>query len=303
MRAVVIGANWGLVHVYALRQAGVEVVALGGRDRSQLANVATLHGIAHIVDSAAEIRALAPDLVTLATPAASHADWLRELADIPVICEKPLFGLQASAAALEGLGSQLWVNYAFAFLDTAQALLALRPRLGVIHRVELHCHYELPLQFSPAQWWLEVASHPLSFLVHLCGEPRWLPGESHRLGDQILCRLGATQADLSCHLRPGLSGIRQLIRLHTDAGLVELQGGFVWGQSWRYEPLRLNGEALTAGEWCAEDCWTRANMRSIAAMVGQFRGDTSVRGGLSLGLFNAAKAFPIDALIQQAWRD
>ena len=71
MRAVVVGANWGLVHVYALRQAGVEVVALGGRDRSQLANVATLHGIAHIVDSAAEIRALAPDLVTLATPAAT----------------------------------------------------------------------------------------------------------------------------------------------------------------------------------------------------------------------------------------
>ena len=88
MRAVVVGANWGLVHVYALRQAGVEVVALGGRDRHQLANVAALHGIAHIVDSAAEIRALAPDLVTLATPAASHGDWLRELAD-----RDPLTGL------------------------------------------------------------------------------------------------------------------------------------------------------------------------------------------------------------------
>ena len=85
MRAVVIGANWGLVHVYALRQAGVEVVALGGRERQQLANVAARHGIAHIVDSAAEIRALAPDLVTLATPAVSHGDWLRELADWPVI--------------------------------------------------------------------------------------------------------------------------------------------------------------------------------------------------------------------------
>ena len=44
-------------------------------------------------------------------------------------------------------------------------------------------------------------------------------------------------------------------------------------------------------------------MRSIAAMVGQFRGETSVREGLSLGLFNAAKALPIDTLIQQAWRD
>jgi hypothetical protein len=42
-------------------------------------------------------------------------------------------------------------------------------------------------------------------------------------------------------------------------------------------------------------------MRSIAAMVSQFRGERSVREGLSQGLFNAAKAMPIDTLIQQAW--
>ncbi len=302
MRAIVVGANWGLVHVYALRQAGVEVVALGGRDRQQLEAIAAVHGIPHIVDSVAAVRALAPDLVTLATPAASHAAWLQELTDLPVICEKPLFGLMADAEALNGVGERLWVNYAFAFLDTSRALLVLRPRLGQIYRLELLCRHDLPLSFSPAQWWLEVASHPLSFLVHLCGEPRWNPVESRRAGDQIFCHLGATAAELSCQHSPGLSGIRQLIRLHTDAGLVELQGGFIWGHAWRYEPLRLNGEAMTEGEWCAEDCWTRANMRSIAAMVSQFRGECSVREGLSQGLFNAAKALPIDTLIQQAWR-
>ena len=164
--------------VQALRQAGVEVVALGGRDRQQLHAVAAEQGIPHVVDSLAEIRELAPDLVTLATPAATHGTWLRDLADLPVICEKPLFGLEASPSLLDSLGERLWINYAFAFLETAQALQELWPRLGMIHRVELSCEYRMPLHFSPAQWWLEVASHPLSFLVHLLGEPRWLAGES-----------------------------------------------------------------------------------------------------------------------------
>ena len=138
-RAVVVGAHWGLVHVQALRQAGVEVVALGGRDRQQLQSVAAEQGIPFVVDSLAEIRELAPDLVTLATPAATHGSWLRDLASLPVICEKPLFGLDASPALLDSLGERLWVNYAFAFLETAQALRSLWPRLGVIHRVELSC--------------------------------------------------------------------------------------------------------------------------------------------------------------------
>ena len=59
---------------------------------------------------------------------------------------------------------------------------------------------------------------------------------------------------------------------------------------------------LTDGEWCAEDCWLRANVRSIETMVRQFRGELSPREGLSQGLFSAAKALPIDQLIQRAWQ-
>lgn len=301
-RAVVVGAHWGLVHVQALRQAGVEVVALGGRDRQQLHGVAAEQGIPYVVDSLAEIRELAPDLVTLATPAATHGTWLRDLADLPVICEKPLFGLEASSTQLDSLGERLWINYAFAFLETAQALQELWPRLGGIHSVELSCEYRMPLHFSPAQWWLEVASHPLSFLVHRLGEPRWLAGESWRDGDRIGCRIGATPAQLLCREASDFTGIRQSLRLHSEAGLVELSGGFDWGSPWRYAPLRLNGQPLTEGEWCAEDCWLRANVRSIGTMIRQFRGELSPREGLSQGLFSAAKALPIDQLIQRAWR-
>ena len=303
MRAAIIGCNWGQLHIHALRTHGVEVVALCGLPLAHAQTVAQSHGVALATDSVARLLEpdLALDLVVLTTPAVTHATLLNQLASLPVICEKPLFGLNSESTSPERLGAPVWVNYAFAFLDSAQQIAALRPRLGAIHELVLACEYDMPLNFSSAQWWLEVASHPLSFLTHLFGEPRWVEGESRREGDTIYCRIGGIAAQLSCVACPGLQGISQQLRIYGELGNMTLDGGFTQGKAWVYQPLLWNGNPCNQGEWCAEDCWVRANVRSIGQILRQLRGELTVREGLSLGLFNPVKAAPIDDLIRHAW--
>ncbi|MGL4206563.1 MAG: Gfo/Idh/MocA family protein [Aeromonadaceae bacterium] len=304
MRAAIIGCNWGQIYIQGLRHHGVEVVALCGLPKERAEALARQHKIPVATDSVARLLApdLALDLVVLATPAVTHAALLRQLSGLPVICEKPLFGLEARSLGGAGLGEQVWVNYAFAFLDSAQQIAALKPRLGAIERLQLACEYDLPLNFSPAQWWLEVASHPLSFLVHLFGEPRWVEGESWRHDNTLDCRIGGIAAQLSCSPRPGLKGISQQLRIKGEQGEIVLEGRFSQGEPWRYQPLLWNGQACNQGEWCPEDCWVRANVRSMGQILRQLRGELTVREALSLGLFNPAKAAPLDELIRHAWK-
>lgn len=180
MQAAIIGCNWGQIYIQGLRQHGVEVVALCGLPKEQAEVVARQHQVSFATDSVARLLEsdLALDLVVLATPAVTHAALLSQLVGLAVICEKPLFGLNSVPLTQGAIGESVWVNYAFAFLDSAQQIAQLKPRLGAIQRLELFCEYDLSLNFSPAQWWLEVASHPLSFLVHLFGEPRWIEGRA-----------------------------------------------------------------------------------------------------------------------------
>ena len=306
MKAVVIGANWGLVHVYALRAAGVEVIALGGRCAQELQPLAAEHGIPCVVDSYAAVRALAPDLVSLATPAAVHLQGLQALRDLPVICEKPLLGQQGEAQALLTLGDRLWVNYAFAFLPAAQTLLALRGRLGRLHRVEMQCDYALPQSFTPQQGWFEIGTHPLSFLTLLCGEPRW-ERQSRREGETLHCSLGGVPAVLRCQQRAQpqgtqQQGIAQRLALYCEAGLVELSGAFRLGQPWQYDALRLNGQALCAATPPGQDAWIQANQSSLATMVRQFAGELTPLQAVQAGVFPACRAWPIDQLLIAAWQ-
>lgn len=296
-RALLIGCNWGRVHLGAYRQAGIEVVGLLGRREEPVARIARQQGIPHALTRFEEIAALAPDLVSLATPAVSHGDWLNRLSDYPVICEKPLLGLTGSPDGLAERTQPVWVNYAFAFLDSARLLAQTLPALGPVQRVSLSCHYQLPLTFTPAQWWLEVASHPLSLLAHRLGEPRLAAVHSPYA---LSATLGGVPAELYCG-PAAAPGIYQQLALHTQGGLLRLAGHYRPGETWRYEPLTLDGRPQNAGEWCAEDCWLRANRRSLLAILDQLARPAPLPQALGAGLFNPAKAWPLDALIQAAY--
>src|SRR5215472_11512157 len=105
LRAVVVGTGFGArVHVPALQAAGMEVVAIVGRDQERTARRAERAGVAaahtSLTEAIEQARARAADVpivVTVATPPDTHAPLSHEAVALGchVICEKP-FTMNAS---------------------------------------------------------------------------------------------------------------------------------------------------------------------------------------------------------------
>jgi len=102
LRAIVVGTSFGCrVHVPALRAAGFDVVALVGRDADRTARRAERAGVARGCASLGEALELGADVVTVASPPASHAALALEAiaAGCHVLVEKP-FTLDTDEARL-----------------------------------------------------------------------------------------------------------------------------------------------------------------------------------------------------------
>jgi predicted dehydrogenase len=101
LRAVIIGAGWaGEGHTIALRQAGVEVVALCGRTPEPAYAKATQLDIADVrFDWRTALAELRPDIVAIGTPGDTHYEMVQHALALGchVMCEKPL-ALNASDA-------------------------------------------------------------------------------------------------------------------------------------------------------------------------------------------------------------
>ena len=92
VRAGVIGAGIGSVHIDALRRVGVEVVALGASTEARAREHADRLGVPHACASVEELLATGVDVVHVCTPNALHAEQVMEVAAAGrhVISEKPL---------------------------------------------------------------------------------------------------------------------------------------------------------------------------------------------------------------------
>jgi hypothetical protein len=189
MRAAVVGTGWGRVHVHALRRTGAQVVAVCGapQDASRTRAFADEEHIPLALDDPRSVLDLGVDLVSVATPARTHQDMLTLFSDVPVICEKPVVGVDGDLSRLPEGRSPTFINYAFPFLDSAKVFTQALHRLGVPSRVSVATAYDLPLSFTGPEWFLEVASHPLSLVVHLLGEPALLNGSTIADPDDITC--------------------------------------------------------------------------------------------------------------------
>jgi predicted dehydrogenase len=101
LRAIVIGSGWaGEGHTLALRDAGVEVVAMCGRTPEATHAMAQKLGIPEVrFDWRKALDEFRPDIVSIATTAAPHCEMAVAAAQqgIHVACEKPL-GLNAAEA-------------------------------------------------------------------------------------------------------------------------------------------------------------------------------------------------------------
>lgn len=286
LSAGIVGLNWGLVHLRTLRAAGVEVVALASTDADRARAVAADNGVAIGTDDLAVLNDL--DVVVVATPAKSHPQVLGQLPDPFLICEKPLVGIGGSPEDLPEFGDRLFVNYAFAFLQTARTVAD----FGRPSSVSLSVGVNLPLEFTPEQWFLETASHPTSWLLHLLGEPRDITRE----GLTVHAVAGSTPITVELSLG-GPEGIYHDGSFVWPDRVVEFHGRYVPGSPWAYDPVLLDGAPVNDGEFSDSDCWLDANEAAVRMMVEVFRGERSRADGLAAGLFDARKALWLESLL------
>jgi len=165
--AVIVGTGFGiLTHLRALRGAGVEAVALVGRNPEKTKERAAKVGIEHALTNLAEALALpGVDLVTIATPPHTHREIA--LAAIAagkhVLCEKP-FARNADeaqqmldAAEAAGVVHLLGTEFRFA---SGQALATRSVREGRIGETRLvNFTMNVPVLADPdgevPDWWAE----------------------------------------------------------------------------------------------------------------------------------------------------
>lgn len=313
MRAAVVGANWGAVHVAALREAGVEVVALVGRDPGRTRQRAAELGVALAVTDLAQLSRLDVELFTVATPASSHLAVIGSLPDhVPVICEKPAVGRSATGQLPAGRTAGVVVNYAFAFLDVADRAARALSRIGTVTSASVRCDFDLPGPARPiGEMFVDLMVHPWSWVVTLLGPPSparpgvLLAGAANcdkHCGFPVEC--GQVPTTLTCTRSPGLGGIRHEARLTGDRGSLTVTGQYRVGQDWVFQPPQLHVDQIgtapdrqtqTLGgvEAGPGDPWYRANARAIAAAV------TALRGGLfTPELFDWERALALDIVAQ-----
>ncbi len=286
--AAIIGLHWGLVHLRGLREAGCEVVALAATDASQARSVADRLGVARGTCDIASLNSV--DVVVIATPASTHAGLIAELPAPFLVCEKPLLGLDGQRCELPRTSGRMYVNYAFGFLASARCVDAAGHRLGPPEAIDLRVGVALEQEFDPARWFLEAASHPLSWLLLRFGRPRVLRREIS--ADEVAVDLVAGEVPVRVRLVVGgESGIHHDIRMRWGRRELVLRGRYRPGREWEYDPVLLEGAPLNAGEWTSTDCWQDANAASVRAMIASFRGTPTSDSGR---LFDAGTALWVE---------
>jgi predicted dehydrogenase len=166
---VVVGTGFGCrVHVPAARAAGLDVVALVGRDPERTARRAERSGVGvSCVSLEDALRLERSDLVVVATHPASHAELAEEAvaAGRHVLVEKPFTttadeaGRLASAAAAAGVVAL--VGHEFRFAPPRVTLRhALRDGLVGTPRIATfvgHSPLAAPLDMRAPEWWFDPA--------------------------------------------------------------------------------------------------------------------------------------------------
>jgi predicted dehydrogenase len=166
---VVVGSSFGSrVHVPAARAAGMDVVALVGRDRERTERRAAKVGVEVACTSLAEALALpGTDVVIIATPPPTHAELTEEaiVAGRHVLVEKPFTTDAAEAYHLADLahkaGVVALVGHEFRFAP-ARATFQHALRHGLVGDPRIATFVGLtafaaPLDLRMPEWWFDPA--------------------------------------------------------------------------------------------------------------------------------------------------
>ena len=264
MRAAVVGTGWGRVHIAALQEIGVDVVALCGKNLEHTRAVASEHDIPEALVETGQLPSLGLDLITIAAPTALHAELVAGLGPTPLLCEKPAVGVEVPVAQLSPPVGPVWVNYAFPFLKAARqadaalagdALLDGRNSgvggsslIGAVVAVEVHSDYDLGALVredrSTWQWLSDVASHPWSWAVARFGPPVSDVRPVAAVGAALsyTSELGVP-VSVSARHAPGLAGLRHSVTVRGSHGDLAFDGQFRLGHQWVFNPPMLRSNA------------------------------------------------------------
>ncbi len=207
---MVVGTGFGvLTHLRALRDAGIDVIALVGRDEAKTADRAARFGVPNALTSVRDAVALpGVDAVAVVTPPHTHGEIVLEVvaAGKHVVCEKPFARDTAEASAMldaaerAGVMHLLGTEFRFA---AGQAQFARTIRAGVIGEPR-HALFELqlPTHADPSaelpDWW-QLESEGGG----------WLGAHGSHVVDQVRTTLGevvGVSASLDCIAdRPGMT--------------------------------------------------------------------------------------------------
>lgn len=160
LRAIVIGSGWaGEGHTLALQEAGVEVVALCGRNPEAIRALAVRLGInTTCLNWRNALTEYRPDIVSIATPAAPH----REIAvaafemGCHVVCDKPLAvtAMEAreifAAAQRSGVKTGYGATGCYGALYIHSRNLIASGLIGTVREIEYHI---APLPFTLLYSW------------------------------------------------------------------------------------------------------------------------------------------------------
>lgn len=162
LRAIVIGAGAaGEGHTLALRQTGVEVVAICARQPAVVQAVADRLAIPQAsTDWRHTLQTVTPDIVALATPAALRGEVIEAATALGchLFCDKPLATTAKEAGRLYRLAESAGVKHAYtatARYDPGMAWLSELVGDGAIGTVrEMDYAFRLPFPLrTPWSWW------------------------------------------------------------------------------------------------------------------------------------------------------
>lgn len=293
MRVGILGNHWGRTHCGTFRRAGCEIHAIVGLDAAVSARIAFEERVLHSTPDALR----EADIIVIATPASTHRRFVEAYADKPILCEKPLLGVVPDRPFLSLLpGTTLFVNYAFPFLPSARAFQQILRGGGVgqVQHVDLVAEVALPSIGTPTEALIEVAVHPLAFLITMLGPLRATDYVMNERFIRMSFASGGPTVSLVVTLGEregfwfdlGAAGSRNRLCL---------AGGYRPDTRWRFEAVLLDKDPVFAPVFSdGQEIWYEANCALVAAFVSLLQGGATASASCDAGLLDGDQALEVE---------
>lgn len=302
MRALVVGLNWGHVHINALRQLGHTVMGIVDVNYEKCRSVAAQYAIENFYSSLDEVNRNDFDVITIAVPAKYHFEVINKALNfnVPVICEKPVLGISGTDEQYRLLENKpLYFNYAYPFLEDIELFYKKIDLIQNIKHIEILCTHNLKLttDFTDAQMFYETVSHPVALISHKLISQDIIADVIKSSNDTVTALLkNGLKVDVICRKDTSFEGIRHHITIEGDKKL-ELIGEYLTGSTWHYKPAIFDGNYIGIEHWPSEDPWYSANKRSLNNLAEMICAKQTPDNALLKGAFDLQKAMIIEKIL------